>query len=73
MLYNMRNAGINKILLYHIKRFDSFCKGSRNDAEMSPMAIVLRWEEVYGPQIDQLETRVEEECDGPSLLIIYTF
>lgn len=63
-LFDMRNAGVNKILLYHTKRFDNFCKGSRNDAEMSIVDMALRWERFFGPQIDLLEARVAEECDG---------
>ena len=64
LLYDMRNAGVNKILLYRTKRFDSFCKVPRTNTEASHTEIALRWEEIYGPHIALLEARVDEECDG---------
>ena len=57
-LYDMREAGIHKVLLYRSKEFDSFCRSYSRTAEISLVNKVLKWEEKYLPHIKQLETRI---------------
>ncbi|KAJ6003885.1 hypothetical protein N7540_013167 [Penicillium herquei] len=63
-LFDMRNAGVDKILLYRTKEFDRFCKSYSSEAETSLIEIVQLWEEKYGFYIKQLEERVAEESKG---------
>ncbi|TWU70453.1 hypothetical protein ED733_000110, partial [Metarhizium rileyi] len=58
-LYTMREGGVDKILLYRTKEFDSFCESFHTDATPLLLDIVKRWEESYGPQISLLERRIE--------------
>ncbi|GAA3296676.1 hypothetical protein GCM10020218_080450 [Dactylosporangium vinaceum] len=57
-IYEMREAGVHKILLYRSKEFDSFCKSYSRTAEISVVNKVLGWEKKYLPHIEQLETRI---------------
>lgn len=63
-LFDMRNAGIDKILLYRTKEFDRFCKSYPSESEMSLIEIAQLWEEKYSFHIKQLEERVAEESKG---------
>ncbi|OKP09344.1 hypothetical protein PENSUB_5316, partial [Penicillium subrubescens] len=57
-LFKMREAGINKVLYYRTKEFDSYCKGYSKMSEISLVDEVMRWEAHYRPHIEQPETRV---------------
>lgn len=57
-IYEMREAGAHKILLYRSKEFDSFCRSYSKTAEISLVNKVLEWEKQYHPHIEQLETRI---------------
>lgn len=63
-LFDMRNAGVDKILLYRTKEFDRFCKSYSSEAGASLIEIVRLWEERYGFYIKQLEERVVAESKG---------
>lgn len=57
-LFDMRNKGVDKIILYRTKEFDRFCKSYSSEAGASLVEIVRFWEERYGVYIKQLEERV---------------
>ncbi|KAJ5543711.1 hypothetical protein N7513_007219 [Penicillium frequentans] len=57
-LFQMREAGIDKVLYYRTKEFDSYCKGYPKTAEISLVDTIMSWETQYRPFIEQLETRV---------------
>lgn len=63
-LFEMRQAGVDKILLYRTKEFDRFCKSYPSDAGASLVEMVRLWEHMYGLQIKQLENRVTRESMG---------
>ncbi|KAJ5346778.1 uncharacterized protein N7506_000031 [Penicillium brevicompactum] len=63
-LWEMRRTGVEKILLYRTKEFDRFCKSYPSEAEMPLSEKVRRWEDKYGMQIKQLESRVTQESMG---------
>ncbi|KAF3386947.1 hypothetical protein F1880_000445, partial [Penicillium rolfsii] len=63
-LFEMRQAGVDKILLYRTKEFDRFCKSDPSDAGASLVEIVRLCENTYGLQIKQLENRVTRESMG---------
>ncbi|GKZ75173.1 hypothetical protein AnigIFM50267_002907 [Aspergillus niger] len=63
-LFEMRNAGVDRILLYRTKEFDSFCIEYPNDTEPSLVERVQQWDALYGPHIKQLENRVTKENEG---------
>lgn len=63
-LFQMRNAGADKILLYRTKEFDRFCKSYSSEAGADLVEMVRLWEEKYGVHIRQLEERVAEESRG---------
>ncbi|KAJ5993337.1 hypothetical protein N7451_009061 [Penicillium sp. IBT 35674x] len=63
-LFQMRNAGADKILLYRTKEFDRFCKSYSSEAGAALVEMVRLWEEKYGFYIKQLEERVAEESKG---------
>lgn len=58
-LYTMRESGVDRILMYRTKEFDSFCESFHSDATPSLLDTVKKWEEQYGPQISLLERRIE--------------
>ncbi|KAJ5033203.1 hypothetical protein NUH16_003119 [Penicillium rubens] len=60
-LFEMRNAGVDKIVLYRTKEFDRFCKSYSSEAGASLVEMVRNWEERYAFHIKQLEERVAEE------------
>ncbi|KAJ5151521.1 uncharacterized protein N7482_010773 [Penicillium canariense] len=60
-LFEMRNPGVDKILLYRTKEFDRFCKNRSSEDGASLVEMVRLWEERYGFHIKQLEERVAEE------------
>ena len=63
-LFEMRNAGVEKILLYRTKEFDHFCKSYSSEAGASLIEMARNWEERYAFHIKQLEERVAEESKG---------
>ncbi|KAJ5367864.1 hypothetical protein N7541_001805 [Penicillium brevicompactum] len=63
-LFEMRNAGVDKILLYRTKEFDRFCKSYSSEAGASLVEMARNWEEKYAFHIKQLEERVAEESKG---------
>jgi hypothetical protein len=63
-LFKMRNAGVDKSLLYRTKEFDRFCKSYSSEAGSSLVEMVRNWEERYAFHIKQLEERVAEESKG---------
>jgi hypothetical protein len=63
-LFKMRKAGVDKILFYRTREFDTYCKGYPKNTEASLLDTVVSWERVYGPQIEQLETRVMKLSEG---------
>ncbi|KAK8146533.1 hypothetical protein G3M48_002995 [Beauveria asiatica] len=58
-LYTLREGGVDKILLYRTREFNSFCESFRADATPSLLDTVMPWEERYGSQINLLERRIE--------------
>jgi hypothetical protein len=48
----MREAGIDKVLYYRTKEFDSYCKGYPKMSEISLVDEVMRWETYYRPYIE---------------------
>jgi len=54
----MRKAGISKIILYRTNEFDIYCRGFAKDTEPSLRDVVMPWERLYGPQLEQLEIRM---------------
>ncbi|KAI2734227.1 hypothetical protein DTO013E5_10104 [Penicillium roqueforti] len=65
-LFEMRNAGIHKILLYRTREFDRFCKSHSSEAGATLVEMVRLWEERFGFHIKQLEERVAEESKSGS-------
>lgn len=57
-LFEMREAGIDKVLYYRTKAFDSYCKAYPKTSEISLVDAIKKWETQYRPHIEQLETRV---------------
>ncbi|KAJ6021264.1 hypothetical protein N7540_006768 [Penicillium herquei] len=57
-LFQMREAGIDKVLYYRTKEFDSYCRSYPKTAEISLVDATMSWETQYRPFIEQLETRV---------------
>lgn len=54
----MREVGIEKVLYYRTKEFDSYCKGYPQTSETSLVDTIKKWEAQYRPHIEQLETRL---------------
>ncbi|KAI7974218.1 hypothetical protein EIK77_004970 [Talaromyces pinophilus] len=63
-LSEMRQAGINKVLLYRTKEFDTYCKSYPRDAASSLTDVVLSWEKNFGPLLEQLENRMMARSAG---------
>ncbi|KAJ5900370.1 uncharacterized protein N7473_004440 [Penicillium subrubescens] len=63
-LCQMRKMGVDKILLYRTKEFDRFCKTYPSEDGASLVQMVRLWEDMYGLQIKQLESRVIQESMG---------
>lgn len=63
-LFEMRKAGLDKILFYRTKEFDKYCKEYPRKSEHTLLDTITSWEKVYGPQIEQLETRVKHLVRG---------
>lgn len=60
-LSEMRKTGVDQILLYRTKEFDRFCKSYSSEHGESLVHMVRLWEDMYGLQIKQLESRVIQE------------
>ncbi|KAJ2984030.1 hypothetical protein NQ176_g269 [Zarea fungicola] len=58
-LYEMRETGISKILLYRTAAFNSFCASFPRDANPSLIEIVSSWEDKYSSQIEFIERRTQ--------------
>ncbi|KAJ5543316.1 hypothetical protein N7461_009319 [Penicillium sp. DV-2018c] len=63
-LSEMRKIGVRQILLYRTKEFDQFCKSYSSEDSESLVQMVQLWEDMYGLQIKQLESRVTQESMG---------
>jgi hypothetical protein len=63
-LFNMRKAGIDKVLYYRTKEFDSFCKGYPKTSEISLVDAIMKWETQHRAHIEQLETRALRLAKG---------
>jgi hypothetical protein len=63
-LCEMRKMGVDKILLYRTKEFDRFCKTYPSEDGGSLVQMVRLWEDMYGLQIKQLESRVTQQSMG---------
>lgn len=63
-LSDMRGAGVDKLLMYRTKEFDTFCKEYPDSAETSLINTILSWETVYASHISLLEERVRKEAEG---------
>ncbi|KAL7649271.1 hypothetical protein ACMYSQ_012260 [Aspergillus niger] len=63
-LCEMRRMGVDKILLYRTKEFDRFCKTYPSEDGASLVQMVWLWEDMYGLQIKQLESRVIQQSIG---------
>jgi hypothetical protein len=63
-LSQMRNAGVDRILLYRTKEFDSFCHKYPKDTEPSLVETIQQWDKLYSPHIKQLESRVTKQNEG---------
>lgn len=60
----MREAGIDRILLYRTTEFNAFCEQFPSDAESTLVDTVMSWEQEYGPHIGRLEDRIREASKG---------
>ncbi|KAJ6041556.1 uncharacterized protein N7446_010562 [Penicillium canescens] len=63
-LFEMREAGIDKVLYYRTKQFDSYCKGYPKTSEISLVDAIMKWETQHRPHIEQLETRALRLAKG---------
>lgn len=63
-LFQMREAGIDKVLYYRTKEFDSYCKGYPKTSKISLVDAVMKWETQHRPHIEQLETRALRLAKG---------
>ncbi|KAJ6112313.1 hypothetical protein N7523_008374 [Penicillium sp. IBT 18751x] len=63
-LSEMRKIGVRQILLYRTKEFDRFCKSYSSEDGESLVQMVRLWEDMYGSQIKQLESRVTQQSMG---------
>ncbi|KAJ5111726.1 hypothetical protein NUU61_001356 [Penicillium alfredii] len=63
-LFQMREAGIDKVLYYRTKEFDSYCKGYPKTSEISLVDAMMKWEAQHRPHIEQLETRALKLAKG---------
>jgi hypothetical protein len=63
-LWEMREAGVDRILLYRTKDFDSFCRSYSRKSVISLVDLMVTWETQFRPHIEQLETRVARLRNG---------
>ncbi len=63
-LSDMRRAGVEMITCYRTPEFTEYCKTYPKRSDISLVDTIVSWEKVYGPQIDQLESRVFEYHKG---------
>ncbi|KAJ5876395.1 uncharacterized protein N7529_001979 [Penicillium soppii] len=70
-IFHMREAGVDKILFYRTKEFDSFCRGYSKTSETPLVDKVLRWENEYWSHIEQLEPRITKLKTGDSKRLSY--
>ncbi len=62
-LFKLRQGGVEKILLYRTKEFDSFCESFSSNTHPTLLDTVTSWEEKYGPQISLLERRIANAAE----------
>jgi hypothetical protein len=70
-LWEMREAGIDRILLYCTKEFDNFCRGYPRKSENVACRYMVPWERQYRPHIELLETRVTSPRNGDLKRLVY--
>ncbi|KAJ5418699.1 uncharacterized protein N7487_002249 [Penicillium crustosum] len=70
-IFDMREAGVDKILFYRTKEFDSFCRGYSKTSETPLVDKILRWENEYRSHIEQLEMRITKLKTGDSKRLSY--
>ncbi|KAJ0419235.1 hypothetical protein BJY00DRAFT_324566 [Aspergillus carlsbadensis] len=63
-LFDMRQAGISKLLFYRTQEFDSYCKTYPQRAVTSLINTVMEWERIYKPHFEQLEYLVTRFIKG---------
>lgn len=63
-LFEMREAGIDKVLYYRTKEFDSYCKGYPRTSAISLVDTIMNWETHHRSYIEQLETRAFRAAEG---------
>lgn len=63
-LFDIRRAGVEMITCYRTAEFTQYCKTYPRRSDISLVDTIVSWEKVYGPQIDQLESRVFEYRKG---------
>ena len=63
-LSDMREAGVENILFYRTKEFDSFCHNNNRGDGSGLVQTVLSWEKVYGPHLEHLAERAKKEAGG---------
>ena len=63
-LSDMREAGVDKILFYRTKEFDSFCDKNYTGDGDGLVQTVLSWENTYRLHLEHLEERARKEGGG---------
>ncbi|KAJ5709036.1 hypothetical protein N7493_010370, partial [Penicillium malachiteum] len=63
-LFEMRQTGIDKVLYYRTKEFDSYCRGYLRILAIPLLDIIINWETHYRSYIEQLETRAFRLAKG---------
>ncbi|KAK4068833.1 hypothetical protein Purlil1_13707 [Purpureocillium lilacinum] len=63
-LSDMREAGVENLLFYRTKEFDSFCDNNNKGDGSGLVQTVLSWEKVYGPHLEHLAERAKKEAGG---------
>ena len=58
LLFDIREAGVERITCYRTNEFDRYCKIYPKTKEPSLIDTIMSWEKVYGQHIDQLEVRI---------------
>ncbi|GLA26501.1 hypothetical protein AnigIFM63326_003661 [Aspergillus niger] len=63
-LFDMRQAGFSKFLIYRTQEFDGYCKIYPRSSATSLIDTVAKWEKAYGSYIEQLEYLVVHYMKG---------
>jgi hypothetical protein len=67
----MREAGIDKILFYRTREFDSYCREFLRTSEDSLVDKVIKWENEYRSHIEQLEMQIFKLRTGDLRRLLY--